>query len=150
MNKKTLIGTIAFFGLILIALFNYGFYNSEKTSSLNPPKQHQQSTEQPTLISTSPNPLNEAILIPGQSIILTFSHPLENLPELKYKFEPEIEGLQGQLSQDKKTVTFKSPKPLPVGQSYTLTIQQEAKFEGGKHLDKQYEFRFKTIDYKGV
>ncbi len=151
MNKRSIIAVLVVFGTLLIAIFANGFYAPSSESSINPTSQNQTADpSQPTLISTSPSPLNNAIVVPGQKIILVFSHPLENIPELKYNFEPAIEGLQSTLSSDKKSITFSSEKPLPLGQEYTLTIQQEAKFEGGKHLDKQYDFHFKTIEYKGV
>ena len=148
--KRSVIAMIIALGLLLIAIFGQGLY--AKTESK--PQQDESKTlvnpDQPTLVSTTPSPLDKAILLPGQDIVLVFSHPLENIPELKHTFEPAIDGLESRLSPDKKTVTFSTKNPLPVGHEYKLTIQQQAKFQGGKNLDKQYDFQFKTIDYKGV
>ena len=152
MNKRGIIGTIVILGGILIALFAHGLYtpSSETAQKATTSEQQNIDPNQPTLLKTDPSPLNHAILLPSQKITLTFSHPLENLPEMKYSFDPEVEGLVGKLSEDRKTATFSAEKGFPVGQTYHFTIHQNAKFQGGKNLDKQYDFEFKTIDYKGV
>lgn len=145
--KQKIIGIIAVVGTILILIFQHGFSSSKPAALLE--KQNQIQTVNPEIISTSPSPLDQAIIWGQQPIEITFNLPLENIPELKYKFEPQSE-LKVELLNDKKTVRFTPVKPLPLGVSYTLSLPASAKFDGQKTLGKDYIFSIRTIEYKGV
>lgn len=148
--KQKVIGIIAIIGTVLILIFQGGFYpktsaNLEKSSE----KAVAAQTNNPEIISTSPSSLDSAVLWGAESIEITFNTPLENVPELKYKFEPQSE-LKVELINNKKTAKFTPVKPLPFGVGFTLTIQGESKFDGKKTLGKEYTYHFRTIEYKGI
>lgn len=153
--KQKIIGIIAVIGTILILIFQRGFSSNPTASpdsigaSLETQSPKQIQTDTPEIVSTNPSPLDEAVLWGMQPVEITFNMPLENLPELKYKLEPQSD-IKVELSNDKKTVRFIPTKTLPLGQGYTLFISGAAKFEGQKTLGKDYTFHFKTIEYKGV
>lgn len=155
LKQKIMIG-IGIIGAILILIFQRGFSGSPATPKVplentqtQVQTQVQAQTDKPELISTSPNPLNEAILWAQQPIEFTFNLPLENAPEFKFKIEPKFE-YKVDLINDKKTIIITPTKPLPLGQTFTLTISRETKFDNKKFMDKDYTFHFKTIEYKGV
>lgn len=103
----------------------------------------------PTIISTKPDPLEGTIIKADEIIEITFSHPLENEPEFRRRFDPEIE-YKIEVSSDKKVVKFIPEKPYELGVGYTLFISPETKFEGGGKLDGEKTFHFSTIKYRGV
>lgn len=155
LKQKIMIG-IGIIGTILILIFQRGFSGSpavEKIPLENKQTQVQTQVQaqinKPELISTNPNLLNEAILWAQQPIELTFNLPLENVPETKYRIEPSYEN-KAELVNDKKTIRITPVKSLPLGQTFTLFISKDTKFDGKKILDKDYSFHFKTIEYKGV
>lgn len=148
--KQKIMIAIGIIGAILILIFQRGFSSSpaaEKISVEN--KQVQVQTDKPELVSTNPSPLDETILWAQQSIELNFNLPLENAPEFKHKIEPKYD-YKIELSDDRKTIKITPIKPLPLGQTFTLTISKETKFDNKKFMDKDYTFHFKTIEYKGV
>lgn len=153
--KQKIIGIIAIIGTILILIFQRGFSSNPTATlepvriNLDPQPQKQIQIDTPELVSTNPSPLDGAILWGLQPIEITFNMPLENIPELKYKLEPQID-IKVELSSDKKTVRFIPTKTLPLGVGFTLFISGDAKFDGKKTLGKDYTFRFKTIEYKGI
>jgi hypothetical protein len=149
--KQKIIGAIAIFGTVLILVFQRGVYSkpqssAEKSTTTTPAVIQ---TDKAEIVSTNPSPLDQSIVLGSQPIEITFNFPLENIPELKYRFEPQSD-LKVELLNDKKTVRFTPVKPLPFGMGFTLVIAKEAKFDGKKNLDKEYTFHFRTIEYKGV
>jgi hypothetical protein len=148
--KQKIIGIITVIGIILILIFQGGLY-SKSTASVEKLEDKTTTTqsENPEVASTNPSPLEKAIIWGMQPIEITFNLPIENIPELKYKLEPEAD-MKVELLNDKKTIRFTPNKPLPLGVSFTLTIPSEAKFDGKKTLGQDYQVHFKTIEYKGV
>ncbi|MFA5932647.1 MAG: Ig-like domain-containing protein [Microgenomates group bacterium] len=150
--KQKIIGIIVVIGTILILIFKGGIYskpaeNLDKT--FNNPTPTTIQTDTPEIISTSPSPLDNSYIWGTTAISITFNLPIENIPELKYKFEP-ASNIKTDLSNDNKTVTFTPIEPLKLGSEYLLTIPAEAKFLGKKTLGKSYIFHIRTIEYKGV
>ncbi len=146
MTRNKIIGLVILIGSILIAIFSAGFYSN----SLQSPREANtsQSTD-PTVVKTNPKELDQSTILPNQTLEIFFSHPLENVPETRWSVEPQAD-YKAELSDDKKTLKLIPNSPLNLGQSYTLFIKAETKIEGKKTLDKEYQFHFKTIDFKGA
>jgi len=106
-------------------------------------------SNQVNLVSTSPSPLDQATILPNQTITITFDQPAQNAPELKVKIDPQID-INTELSDDRKTLKVSPKTTFGLKQGYTLTIPTEAKFDGDKKLDHDLIFHFTTIDYQGV
>lgn len=160
--KQKIIAAVVTIGLILIAIFQRGFGKATPLFPTNsPPKtetssENTQVSEEPKLLSTNPSPLNNAVILPTQTIELTFNTPLENRGELKFEIKPQAE-VEVSLSNDKKTAKITPTKPYTLGQTYTINIKNETKFDnppagraGKKRLPDGLNFTFKTIDYRGV
>ncbi|MDO8498596.1 MAG: Ig-like domain-containing protein [bacterium] len=152
--KQKIMILVGIVGAILILIFQRGLYSKSDPvpQKLEQKQQTQEETKtqgEPQIVSTNPSPLNDATIMPSQSLEITFNQPAVNEPELKITIEPKAD-LKLELSNDKKTVTITPLKPLLFGQGYTLFISSEAKFAGGKTLGHEAVFHLKTISYKGV
>lgn len=153
--KQKLIVAIIVIGLILVAIFQQGFDQifpsspPRSSSPAQPPSPPQSPSEEPKLLSTNPSPLNNATILPTQTIEFTFNQPIENRGELKYEIEPKTE-VEVMLSADKKTAKITSKKPLILGQTYVIKIKTDTKFDSKKRLPDGLNFTFKTINYRGV
>lgn len=106
-------------------------------------------TTAPQLLTISPDPKTTTVILPNQTITLTFNLPLVNGDEMKLRVET-FKDYRIELSGDKKTAKIIPTKPYPLGQSFTFFISPEAKFEGGKTLGHDEHFSFSTIEYRGV
>lgn len=154
MNKKILIFIVALFLVFLIGKVGIsGYFSPKVVENFEPGNVPSQPSPEASadvkLLSTNPNPLHEAILLPTQTIEITFNFPIENRGEFKHTFEPDAER-QINLSDDRKTVIISFPKPLELGVSYTLFIKNDTKFDGGKRLNGESVFTFHTIKYNGI
>lgn len=141
MNKKNIIIITVIIFIIVIIL---GLRQDKPTTAPQPSSQ----PNTPRLISTNPNPLEDTIIAADQIIEITFSHPLENIPEFKTKIEPKTD-YRVELSGDKKIVKIIPVAPFELGTTYTLFIAADSKFEGGARLDKELNFHFRTVRYRG-
>lgn len=133
---------IIFIIFIIIIILN--FRQDKPSSSLPPASQ----PNAPSLVSTKPDPLEDTIVAADQIIEITFSHPLENVPEFKTRIEPKIDYKVG-LSGDKKTAKIIPVTPFELGTTYTLFIAADSKFEGGGRLSQELNFHFRTVRYRG-
>lgn len=152
MTKNRLIAIILAIGSILIFIFYRGFYSKgplANTTSNTAPAKQQTENSQPEIVSTNPNPLEEAVILPSQVVELTFNQPLENRGELKNRIEPKLD-YEIKLSDDRKTAKITTHQGFALGTTYTLFIMPDSKFDGKKLLGREYIFHFKTIEYKGV
>jgi hypothetical protein len=148
--KQKIIWIVILIGIALIAIFQYGLVPNQAQNQAQKPTQEQPQSEQHAkLVSTSPSPFDNSIILPTQTLEFTFSDPIENPGELKIRLEPETE-IEVSLSDDKKTAKVTPKKSFDLGQSYTLFITSDTKFEGGKKLDQNLQFGFRTIEYNGV
>lgn len=132
-------------GIILI-IGAYFVYSSEKPfASVKPISV----SDAPQIISTKPDPLNEAVISTTEIIEITFNRPLQNVGEFKNKIEPKID-YKVELSSDRKTAKIIFQKSLDLGASYTLSIGSDSKFDGIGEWRQNKDFHFRTITYKGV
>jgi len=151
-RKITLI--ILIIGAFLIWIFQNGLYQQEEIPKLEQKidlSVNDSKDEKPKIISTNPDPLNNSIIIPSQVITLTFNHPLENIGEFKYRIEPEPPEIKVELTLNRRTVKITPVKPFLPGTSYTIFIQSyDTKFDGGKRLENDLSYNFRTIEYRGI
>ncbi len=140
---KKIIIFLAVITIVIIILFLWQNKPQQISSPAPTPLQ-----ETPQLISTKPDPLDETIVSSTEVIELTFSRPLENVPEFKIKIEPKPD-YRVELSGDKKTAKIIPVAPFELGTTYTLFVTQDSKFEGGGKLEKELNFHFRTIKYRG-
>lgn len=146
--KQKIIALVALLGIALIIIFQNGLVPKSSPETKDTPSAETKS-EHAVLLTTNPSPFNNSIILPTQSLEFTFSDPLENPGEFKVRLEPQAE-VKISLSDDKKTAKITPKKSFDLGQSYTLFIQNDSKFEGGKKLDQNLQFGFRTIEYNGV
>lgn len=149
-NKKILlVGTIL---IIMVAILGWNMANKPGKISVNPqpsitPELRQ--SDQPQVVSTKPDPLDETIVPAGDPIEITFNRPLQNVPEFKIRFEPKPD-YKVELSSDRKTAKIIFIKPLELGTSFTLYIQPDTKFDGVGDWKQDKTYRFRTVKYTGV
>ena len=105
------------------------------------------------IVSTKPEPLDEATILPKDSLEITFNYPIYR-SELKHRFDPEIEhevitvnGIDKELGTTFK-ITFN--EPLELGRGYTLFILSNTHDQKNHSIDHEYTYHFKTISYRGV
>lgn len=106
-------------------------------------------TDSPRIVSTKPEPLEEAIIAADQIIEITFNRPLENVGEFKSKIEPKID-YKVELSSDRKTAKIIPLKSFELGSTYTLFIGPESKFDGAGRWGEEKIYHFQTIKYRGI
>jgi hypothetical protein len=148
--KQKIIIIIAAVGALLIYIFQHGLYSQPSTEkSPEQAKNIAQSSEEVKLVSTNPTPLEETIVLPTQSVELVFNFPLENIGEFKHRLEPKVD-YKAKLSDDKKIVIISPIGSFSPGTEYTLFIQPDSKFIGGKRLKEEIILHFRTIVHKGV
>lgn len=151
LNKKILL-----FLLFIIVLFAaVSYYKTaktnipDKTSPAPSPTPTSSQNEPPKIVSTTPDPLENAIIGATSAIEIVFNRSLENVGEFKIRLEPKID-MKVELSQDRKTVKIIPTKPFELGVTYTLFIGPETKFDGIGRWGEEKIFHFKTVTYKGV
>lgn len=148
--KKIIITSIALIGLALLAIFYKGLYNPTPITKLNlQTTQADIQPKEPLILTTNPSPLEDATILPTQIIELTFNYSLIAPSEVKHKIDPPSD-IKIELSSDKKTVKIMPVKPYKLGSGYTLFIQPDTKFAGGKILKGELIYHFKTIGYRGI
>lgn len=136
---------IIFIIIITIILLKSGV--SPRQSSPSQPQK-----EVFTIVSTNPDPLDEATILPNQFIEFTFNKPIFR-SEFKHSFDPgiehEIEAIGGRDKEfgSKMRIIFK--KPLSLGGGFTLFIYSNTKTEE-EELGREYIYHFKTIRYTGI
>ena len=146
--KKKIITAVVIVGALLMAFFALGF-GGKQVPANQPNGLSQNQSQNPHVVSTNPSPLENTTIVPTQPIEVTFSHPIENTGEIKYRLEPNTD-ITLTLSDDRKTLKIVPKSSFELGQGYTLFIQQDTKFDEGKRQDSDAIFHFTTIPYKGV
>ena len=116
---------------------------------VNTPEVDKITNEKPRIVSTKPDPLEEAIVPATDTVEITFNRPLENVGEFKVRIEPKID-FKAELSGDRKTAKIIPLKPLELGSGYTLFIGTETKFDGVGRWGEEKIFHFRTIRYRGI
>ena len=141
--------------ILIIALVFLGLFIGVKKTALTRQvgNANQSQTSQPDLspkiISTKPEPLEEAIVSASEVIEIVFNRPLENAGEFKVRIDPKID-FKIELSQDRKTAKIIPVQPYILGQTYTLFIGTETKFDGVGRWGEEKIFHFRTIKYRGI
>lgn len=148
---KKLIIVVVIVGIGLFAYKNIPSNSTTQTSTASPAVQETKviQTDTPQIVSTKPDPLDEAVVIPTQVVEISFNIPIENIGEFKYELTPKAK-YKSKLSDDRKTVILTPEPTWPVGTTFTLNVSPLTKFDGGKRLKDGFIIHFKTIDYKGV
>ncbi len=134
-------------GLLLIAIFQSGFYLP--TAAPLPEDASLTASQDVKALSTKPENLENSVILPTQQIDVSFNTPIENTGEFKHKIEPNVNHTL-KLSADRKTISILPEPSFQVGFSYTLFIQADTKFDGGKRLNDAIQYHFRTIEYKGI
>ncbi|MBI2020436.1 hypothetical protein HYS94_03355 [Candidatus Daviesbacteria bacterium] len=147
-NKKIVVLVI---GLAVLAGIFWWINQNNKQSSvpnqnqINPQSNQDESAE---IISTKPDPLDNATISSDEIIEITFNKSLSFTGEFKHRLEPEIE-YSLELSEDKRTVKIIPDKPFELGYEYTLIILGDTKFEDGSKLSEEKIYHFKTVKFRG-
>ncbi|MBI3109598.1 Ig-like domain-containing protein [Candidatus Daviesbacteria bacterium] len=141
MKKNIIFITIIILIIVVVLLGSRQGSNRTKPAPSSLP-------EIPRIVSTKPDPLDETIVSSTETIELTFSRPLENVPEFKIRIEPKTD-YRVELSGDRKTAKIIPVSPYELGTTYTLFIMADSKFEGGARLVREEVFHFRTIKYRG-
>ena len=105
--------------------------------------------DKPQIISTKPDPLEEAIISATEVIEITFNKPLENKGEFKLRIDPKID-FNIELSSDRKTAKIIPVAPFELGKTYTLFIGTETKFDGVGRWGEEKIYHVKTVTYRGI
>lgn len=138
-------------GIILIFVSLKIF--STKQAPQSPPAQPTASSnpinESPKIVSTNPNPLDQAVISSDQQIEIVFNRPLENEGEFKIRIEPKVR-YKITLSGDRKTAKIIPEDPYELGVGYTMFITGDTKFEGLGPWGEEKTFHFQTIKYRGI
>lgn len=142
-QKIALVGSII--AVILILFYLKSLLTSPPATQPTPATQN----ELPKIVSTQPEPLDDAIVSVEQIIEITFNRSLENVGEFKVRLEPQVD-YKVELSGDRKTAKIKPTKPYQLGTTYTLFIGPETKFDGVGRWGEEKVFHFRTIKYTGV
>lgn len=149
--KQIIIGVVAVVGALLILIFGRGLYSSTPTSQIQTEVKSAkiEDSKEIKVVSTNPENLDGSVILPNQTIEITFNQPMENRGEFKNKIEPVAE-YEIKLSDDRKTAKIILAKPFNLGTGYTLFIKPDTKFDGKRTLDKEIIYHFNTISYKGI
>lgn len=146
-TKTKIIAAVVAIGVILIAIFQFGLGGPGAERGVDTVQ-----TESPVVVATNPAAMKEkktVVVLPTQSIEITFNQPLENVPETRITIEPKAD-YKVELSSDKKTIKIIPITPYSLGQGYSLFIKADTKFDGKKTLGSDVDFHFATISYNGV
>lgn len=151
-NKNKIIAAVIGLGLILIAIFKFGFGGSP-VSLPSATQTSQSGPEGPAIISSEPPELfikKPLIISPSQVLKLNFSVPLQNGPETKIVLDPPAD-VQIELTNDNKTAVITPKSPYKLGQGYAIFVKRDTKLkEEGKILGQDYDLHFNIINYSGI
>lgn len=150
--KQKFVVLLIIIGATLTFIYLRGNNNKTDSPSVqNSQESHQviSPNDKPKIVSTKPEPLEEAIISASEVIEITFNRPLENVGEFKVRIDPKID-FKVELSGDRKTARIIAIQPYNLGQTYTLFIGTETKFDGVGRWGEEKIFHFRTIKYRGI
>lgn len=119
--------------------------NSKPSSQLTLTSQ----TEEPKIVSTKPEPLENAVVSATEVVEITFNRSLENIGEFKFRIDPKAD-IKIELSSDRKTVKIIPQTPFDLGVTYTIFIGPETKFDGVGNWGKEAIYHFQTVKFRGI
>lgn len=151
--KKQIFFAILILGIVALFVMRDSLFKKEipveKSQAVN---QEQFDVEKLRIISTNPDPLEGATILPTQNIEFKFNKQIA-ISEFKHKFDPEVdhevEAVYDKINNT-TTVKIKFNKPLNLGSGYTLFVLSNTNSEDGKQLGREYDYHFSTIKYRGV
>lgn len=117
----------------------------EKTIESSPTTQ----SDAPQIISTKPDPLENAVVSATEVVEITFNRPLENIGEFKFRIDPKAE-IKIELSPDRKTAKIIPQTPFELGVTYTIFIGPDTKFDGAGNWGKEAIYHFQTVKFRGI
>ncbi len=145
--KQKIIGAVIAIGLLLIAIFSRGLYSKNGTApKYQEPVSKQEQNIGVKVLSTDPSPLDETIIVPTQTIKVTFNKAMA-IDIAKVSFDPP---LKFKLDAQDKTLIITPEKSFNLGTGYTLIIKSGYETKTNEKLDSDVQFHFKTINYNGV
>lgn len=149
--KKLLLILLIALSLVLLFLFKDKFFKvSEKINQTE--VTNKVSEDKLEIISTKPDSLEGAVILPTQEIEFKFNKQI-SISEFKHKFDPEVEH-KVNATYDKvdntTIISIKFSEALSLGSGYTLFILPNTNSEDGKVLGREFSYHFSTIKYKGV
>lgn len=148
--NKILVGFVAVVGLVLILVFKNGLGGAGEVKKIQSGNKPVISAEKVEVVAVSPANLDGSTIPANQVIEVSFNKAVDESQEkLRLTVDPQAD-VNIELSADKKTVKVTPKKSYELGQGYTLSIKGGSKFEGGKELDQDVTYGFKTIPYNGV
>lgn len=106
-------------------------------------------TEEPKIISTRPEPLENAVVSATEVVEITFNRPLENIGEFKFRIDPKTD-IKIELSPDRKTAKIIPQAPYELGVTYTIFMGPDTKFDGVGNWGKEAIYHFRTIKFRGI
>lgn len=148
MNSKKIIIIIVIASVFFIFVFYKLLAGNINKNSVSESKKDEAMQTGVVVTGTNPDPLENIIITENQIIKISFSDPLENIGEIKYKIDPKVE-LKVELSADRKTATLTPVKKFDLGNTYTLFITPDSKFDGGKRLSSDKVYHFRTVAFRG-
>lgn len=137
-------------GVVLVIVWQRrtAFEAPQATSSPASQVKSEQS-EHPKIISTKPDPLENAVVSATEIVEITFNRPLENIGEFKFRIDPKAD-VKIELSSDRKTAKIIPQAPFELGVTYTIFIGPESKFDGVGNWGKEAIYHFQTIKFRGI
>lgn len=148
-HKIMFIGGILGIILIFVSLKIFSTKQAPQSPSAQPTASSNPINESPKIVSTNPNPLDQAVISSDQQIEIVFNRPLENEGEFKIRIEPKVK-YKITLSGDRKTAKIIPEDPYELGVGYTMFITGDTKFEGLGPWGEEKTFHFQTIKYRGI
>ena len=148
--KKQIFFGVLILGTIFIIILKENFFDKQKQVQVQEKPVEQIESDDLKIISTSPDPLEGATILPTQNIEFKFN---KQISEFKHRFDPEVDHeIEAAYDSTDKTTTIKIifKKPLILGSGYTLFVLSNTNSVDKIELGRQYDYHFSTIKYKGV
>lgn len=146
LNKKILLSLVLPVILVTAFLLYQNVYNG---GNARPKPSTNETNQEPKIISTKPEPLENAVVSATETVEITFNRPLENIGEFKFRIDPKAE-IKIELSPDRKTAKIIPQTPYGLGVTYTIFIGPESKFDGVGNWGKEAIYHFQTIKFRGI
>jgi len=143
--KKQIFVAIVIFIVLIALVYKFNIFNNVG----NETQSHEKEEERLIIVSTNPDPLEGAVILPSQKLEVKFNK-IVAASEFKHRFDPEVEHEVEAINESSgTTIVIKFQKPLELGSGYTLFILSDTD-SGGLKLGQEYSYHFTTIRYKGV
>ena len=150
MKKLLVVGII-----VLVLVFSFVFKDKifkVAGKPIEPEISNEVTEDKLEIISTNPDPLEGAVILPSQSIEIKFNKII-SVSEFKHKFDPEVEHEVKVISdntEESTIIKISFKKPLELGNGYTLFVLANTISEDNKLLNRDFVYHFSTIKYRGV